>query len=494
VIRGETTHAARAAVQRSRQRTDRRIGLLVVATTPLAAVTLRRPDFGVELLVVTLATMAVAAAAGLAMLVAPSAFGVRSFRVGGAFVVSTHVLLLIGLPSTFARLRIDDPSGAMAFVSIILISHAIVVVGVAGFERIAPGHFGASAATISLQLWPLAAIATLTVVIFIGLNWPPAVLGALGGARGAELDELRQASFSQLQPAVLGYLFGFARAVALPFVVAALLIKALDRRDAVTISAFAAVSLVALLAVTATVEKSLVPRFALVLVIALSQPLRRRSKSMFAFGSVAFVASFAFLFLIARQANSSATSTLSLLGALIRRVVILPGEIVYEYVAFTEHEGFGRGRSIPYVSKVLPGGFRDLPAEVFDFAFPTSTLSGGHANGSFIGFFWADFGWAGIILGSVSVAVTLIILERACQSLGSSAEAQALRAVIFVQAAQLTSTSLFDSLLVFPFGLVDIVLLSVGVRFLIRRASRSSERVPKRLGPVPAPVGSRAGG
>lgn len=444
------------------------VGGLAIAVV-LTGSALFGPEVDAQVVMVTFATMAVSAMGLLSVLVAPRIFGLHTVTAGGAFVASMNVLVLMGLPTTFANVRMRDPQHAVVFVVATLLSYLLVVGTMFVIDARVPRRDWTSRPIRADYLFPVIVLCGLVLAAYIVVAWPVPVIRAVLGARESELADLRAQSFALLEPALLRYLFGFVRIILLPFAAAVLVVRAMAVGSSLRWAVAMGVTGLAVLAAVANVEKSIVPRTMLIVFLAAMLANDGRRRPLLAAGAIG--SGVLIPFLIAMQANSSSTSLLATFGALVRRVTVLPSEVVFEYFKWTGDNGHLLGASLPYVSYLVPRGPVSLSTVIYDSAFASYPGQVGSANGAYIGFLWADFGWVGVVFGSVLVGCVLGGLERVCTFAGRDAVAFALRAVVFVQVAQLPSTSVFSALLTFPFGLVDLVVLVLAWNTLARSGS-----------------------
>ena len=136
----------------------------------------------------------------------------------------------------------------------------------------------------------------------------------------------------------------------------------------------------------------------------------------------------------------------------------MPPSVHYHYIAFVDsdlHELLG-GRTIPNVGKFAAGPNVVITTEVQKRIFPDAEVQG-NANGSYISNLYADFGWLGVVAGSVATGVLIVFLDsvnrrRLPRSIGIP-----LQAVTAVQLVFITSVSVFDSIFQFPFGNIGLL-------------------------------------
>ena len=102
----------------------------------------------------------------------------------------------------------------------------------------------------------------------------------------------------------------------------------------------------------------------------------------------------------------------NLLNSIFNRVFVVPAQVLFEYFKIfpIKHE-FLFGRSSNLLSWIHSDGIFNLANYVAKiwWHMPNTT---GNANAIYIGYFWADFGWIGIILSSYLIGITLHLFYR----------------------------------------------------------------------------------
>ena len=216
----------------------------------------------------------------------------------------------------------------------------------------------------------------------------------------------------------------------------------------------------------ATLEKSPAARFIIVLAVAwYSSSQRIRIRSLIP----VFVLAVAFPYFATKATNGSGNTVGTLSNAIAKRVFISPAETAYNYFEWApQHSGgFLWGRSLPFVSKLVPGGTYDLPAGIYRFMFPDNGDLSGSANGAFHANAWVEGGSFGVIGIALFLGCALAVLQTLIDNVSIAGLREGLLAVFVSQAVLLNSTSIFDSVLTGPLGALDLVVF-VGIVGVVR--------------------------
>ena len=302
----------------------------------------------------------------------------------------------------------------------------------------------------------------------------PPLFRLLQGARGPELARARQSALVDLSNPLVRYGFNFVRLYVLPVAAAALVVQWTRVRTLSSAIASLAMFSLALFAAALTLEKSPVMRLAVVvgLAVALGSDIRLKLRWMLL--GVLVAACFPIVVLSLSNPGSGLSAVLRLF---IDRIFIDPARVIFFYLDWAPENsgGFLGGRLLPFV------GGRAGPAVpvtqiISSRIFPTATVQG-NANVAFVGNFWVDFGWWGVVIGSVFTGVALACIQRVLDAMRASALGLAVAALFAVQVALLTLTSVFDAVLSVGMGLIDVLVFAyVWVRMLGRAPSRATGR------------------
>jgi len=102
----------------------------------------------------------------------------------------------------------------------------------------------------------------------------------------------------------------------------------------------------------------------------------------------------------------------NLLNSIFSRVFIVPAQVLFEYFKIfpTKHE-FLLGRSSNLLSWMHSDGLFNLANYVAKIWWRAPNTTG-NANAIYIGYFWADFGWIGIVISSYLIGIILHLFYR----------------------------------------------------------------------------------
>ncbi|MGD9702347.1 MAG: oligosaccharide repeat unit polymerase [Acidimicrobiia bacterium] len=387
----------------------------------------------------------------------PVPFDLRTFKLGGIYVLGFELTMLIGTPSVFGE-HARERSAAM-FLASVCIAFVLTTAVLAFVPSTASADWsgpGVSDRSVDKVARALALVGLLVLGAYVVLAPVLPLVEVLSGARSSDLALAREQALTRLSSPLLSYLFGAVRDIVLPAASAVLLIQLLRNPGFVRFVRFSIVFLAAVFAAAVTTEKSPVGRLLLVLFltvwIAHRNSLRWRSLLLVA---VLFVG---FPFAVTRLSNSPLNSNAAIASGIGERMLRVPPNVHYNYIAFVDEDldQLLAGRTLPNIGKFATGPNVAITAEVQQRIFPNAEVQG-NANGSYISNFYADFGMLGVVGGSIVTGVVIAALDRLNRRHLPMALGIPLQAVTAVQLLFLTSNSLFDSILQFPFGNIGVL-------------------------------------
>ncbi len=387
----------------------------------------------------------------------PAAFDLGVFKLGGIYVVVFELTMLVGAPSVFGEHARE--ASAATFLATVCAAFVLTTASIAFVaKRDSPQWDGGGldARSIDNIARVLAATSALVVGAYIALTPVLPLVEAFRGARSTDLARAREQALTQLSSPGLSYLFGAVRDTVLPTASAILLLQFLRHRGLARFARFAIVASLALLAAAVTTEKSPVGR--LVLVLLFTVWISRRSSMRWRSLIVAGVLFVGFPFAIGRLSNSQLNSNANIASVIGERMFRVPPSVHYHYIAFVDsdiHQLLG-GRTIPNLGKFAAGPNVTITTEVQKRIFPNAEVQG-NANGSYISNLYVDFGWLGVIAGSIAAGVLIVFLDTVNRHHLPREIGIPLQAVTAVQLVFITSVSLFDSIFQFPFGNIGLL-------------------------------------
>jgi len=268
----------------------------------------------------------------------------------------------------------------------------------------------------------------------------PLVTLLRGDATRVDLDLAREDAL-KLIPGSIRYVFRIVRTFVFPFLAVATYIEAKRRRRLSWWALFACVAGVGLLFAAATLEKSTVGALLIVLYFGalLARGRRLTPRRLVVLGTLGLAFP---IFVTSGSVGFDLGETGRVLRGLGRRIFYLPAEVIYRYVDYTyEHSTFLMGRTLPYVSKFLPGGPIAIDNVIYLQYYKSGTITSGNAGAGYLGQLWIDFGWYGVIVGGFVVGACLATMQWVFEQLPRTTPLIALRAVIVYQVVSLTSAS-----------------------------------------------------
>jgi oligosaccharide repeat unit polymerase len=387
----------------------------------------------------------------------PGAFDMRDFRLGGVYVLGFELTMLLGAPSVFgvhAREHSSAPFLVSVCVAFVLTAGAIALLPSQPSPWV--GGTEVSPRDVDKVARVLAIVGLVVVGVYVVLAPVLPLVEALRGSRSADLGLAREQALTRLSSPLLSYLFGAVRDILLPTAAAILLAQVLRHGTTRRLAAFVVVFVAALFSAAVTTEKSPVGRLLLVLFltawITRRRTLRWRSVLIVAFLFVGFP------FAVTRLSNSPLNSNAAIASGIGERMFRVPANVHYNYIAFVD-EDLGEllaGRTLPNIGKFATGPNVVITEEVQRRVFPDAEVQG-NANGSYVSNLYADFGLLGVVGGSIVAGLAIAVLDRINRSQLPLSLGIPLQAVTAVQLLFITSNSLSDSILQFPFGNIGVL-------------------------------------
>lgn len=153
-------------------------------------------------------------------------------------------------------------------------------------------------------------------------------------------------------------------------------------------------------------------------------------------------------------------------SGIFRRLFYVPSDVLYYYFeVFPAEVDFLYGRSISFVSLWGQEHF-NIANYVYLHIFPTSAIASGHSNACFVGNLYADFGMAGVLVGSFLTgtlvqAIQIFLLRR-----GKTVLSLAVYAFLIFAFYLLTATSVTSTLL--TGGVIVVFIIAFGIKLMER--------------------------
>jgi hypothetical protein len=411
----------------------------------------------------------------------PHVFDIRLFRIPGMFVTAYLLMIILPTPLVYA----DHPTTARnTYLFATMVSFLCTITGVVfiylNFPRgmasirhwlARPIKTDNSARRMSILLFLICFLLLFGYVRQIGTL--PIQQALLGGNSTLELAQAREDSLKLISGRIV-YVYALLRSVLFPYVAMLSVIIASTTARPIwlaiaTLSIFGNVVMA-----SATLEKS--PLAASFIMLCFTWLLLRRKplspKRLFLIALVA-LAFPAFILLAVYQFDIPFSS---LVDALWERLFIVPAEVLYfHFEYFPSMHEFLWGRTLPFLSKLLPGGPFAITNELCLYIIPDTAILSCSANAAYPAALWADFGWLGIIIGSFIVGGMIQGLQFVTQALPKSGPTVVLQAFLAFQVIFLTSAALPD--VIFANGMGYATALTLVILLMQRRSKKFNQPI-----------------
>jgi len=265
-----------------------------------------------------------------------------------------------------------------------------------------------------------------------------------------ELAIAREDAFKLLDSPLKSPL-SFLRNLIFPMVSSVLCIKAMQSQKYVWFSIFVVALIGNIFLASATLEKS--PVTMLTIQMALLWLIFNHKKINIFLSLVTIALSLSFpLFVLMASSGFDGDYSLAY-NNIFNRVFYGPSHVLIAYVDYFSHYDFLEGRTIPFISKYFLGGNiwieNIIGLKYFDYF-----IDSVNANVGYPGYLWADFGWTGIILGSLICGLTIPFTQYILLVLPKSPFVVALYLVTIRQCFYLPSTAFPLYVLWFIWGIL----------------------------------------
>lgn len=410
-------------------------------------------------------------------------FNIRTFRIPGMF-VSAYTLMII-LPTPFVY-NSHPTSARNIFLFATMLSFICTLGGIIIVHLVFPKR------AFFIYYWlvkPMQTSRSVTRLYFFLLLICFGVLilyirtvGTLpiqqiiqGGSTRLELAQARENALKLVEGRIV-YVFELLRNMLFPYI--AMLSIAIASTTTKRIWLFIVVISVLgnLLIASATLEKS--PVMASAIMLGFTWLLLNRKplslKGILLIGPVAL----AFPIFVVSAASQFNLTTGEVIQAILERIFFVPTDVLYfHFDYFPLKEDFLLGRTLPFISKLIPGGPFPITNKVCLYMIPDATITSCSANSAYPGALWADFGWVGIVFGSFLVGVVIQSLQLLTQALPKSAPTLVLQAFIAFQVIHLTSAALPDVIFSNGIGYATILTLILLLNQSLRKKQPKKDTI-----------------
>ncbi|MBD1933408.1 MULTISPECIES: oligosaccharide repeat unit polymerase [Cyanophyceae] len=422
---------------------------------------------------------------GVVVCLYPHLFNISTFRIPGIFISAYSLMVLLPLPFVYAA----HPSTTQnTFLFATNISFILTLAGII----LTHYWFPSSAKDVDnwiskpirlprqLQMSSIVLLVICFIILVLYLKQVgrlPIIDAIIGGQTTLELTLARENAL-KLIPGRIRYVYGALRDVLFPYTTLLLLVLAMRLRGWWWKIFFVVSLLGSIFYAGSTLEKS--PVAALTIMLAYAWLLirgRTLSVSKLLFIILIALAFPVFVIFAVYQFNIEG---LLVVNAIVNRIFYVPAQVIFYYFDyFPKHQSFLLGHTLPYINKFIT----DIPfpvANTICLYMHPDAMSSCTSNVAYPGYLWADFGWSGIVIGSIICGISLQGLQVLILRLPKSAPTVVLQSMLSYQMILLTSTSFTDFLAPLGTGL-EIVLTVLLVPLAVRVKINLAEFKEKRL-------------
>lgn len=295
----------------------------------------------------------------------------------------------------------------------------------------------------NVRLILLAAVSVVGVAAYFVIVSTVPLLNFFGGEASYQaLVDQRDQSFKFL-PTAPAYVFSFLRSLVLPILAAVTLGRWLRQPTWRGGLAFAAAAALASFFAALSLAKS--PFLVVWAILGMTYWLHRAERARMAIAVLVAILALSFPLAVAQRSSSSGI-TLNVAAKSVRdRIAFAPAEALYYYFeAFPTMDGHLHGRSIGRLSALLGLEYFDSANYVANLIYRKQGGLGttdGTNNAAFIGDLWADFGMAGVIIGSFFAGILIQVLQILVERRSRTSTSLALYAFLCVTTAVLLNTA-----------------------------------------------------
>ena len=346
------------------------------------------------------------------VLLTPGLYSLRRLELPGVF-LATYGLFIV-IPGFFVYLDKPDPSASTFYLAVLSVL-ILFPLGVLAMSTMAltTSNWKSSRAESALPIlvpsdqtmksvWYVFLFLSLVVVVFyaIWVRTIPIVEIFVQPGQTETLKVLRDESF-KLLPIPLAYGFSWARWFLIPY--CGLLALVMAHTTGATVWRMRAWIGFLIAIIFASAASAKAPIIYVIVMFAgmnyLLSPGKKGIRRLVVVSASAAAISLIILIQVSGQTPADAFSEL------LQRVFYVPAEVAYEYfAAFPNYVGFQHGQSLfipsAFLSLFTDVHFFDVPNFIFRRMFPWA-IPTGTANATFAASFWADFGWPGVLGGSL---------------------------------------------------------------------------------------------
>ena len=414
---------------------------------------------------------------------------VRKVSLAGVFAWSFAVFVLIPLPSIIRKGIGNNGLNPFIFclattlAYLVTLGSCLTVMQYLRLSSLVTRSCVPERSSQSKNLWALLFAFTALAWFVLAVRGNLPILKKVSGGTTTEIMIARNEALTARSGTALAYVFEFTRNFLLPVMSATALLAYKRVRDFTNGVLAITVLSVSFVASVLTLEKSPLIRLMAVCLIALAWEARRVSRRATVLG----IALIGVTFLVLVRVGIGNGHTENELGRVIdaawQRVADGPTKIAGDYFAWhaETESAYGLGRSTSIVSRLMDAPAVDPSSLVYRYADPDAVVQGS-ANGAYFAQLWVDFGWYGILIGSMLVGAGIAIIQHIIGRVTELSVRYALYGLFAVQTAFLVLTAASESIFSVGFGALDLIVLTLIWEALNRQRSQklAYKRMPNR--------------
>ncbi len=379
----------------------------------------------------------------------PHLFSIRTFRIPGFFVLSYSFIILLPLPRVYASHQ-SSPNREV-FLFAVIVSFLCTIAGIILMQEWLPSSpltvRGWLIAPIRItKIFRLSSLVLLAICLIIFLLYIrqvgtlPIVQAITGGKTFLELALAREDALKNI-PGPVKHIYGLLRQVLFPYTTLMLLVIANKLKTWWWKLVFLASFGGNLIMAGATLEKS--PAAAFMIMLCVTWLLLKSQEFSLSRLTTIVAVSLGFPMFVVFALYQFNIELIRVFNAIADRLLFVPANVLFYYFDYVpNHQDFLLGRTLPFVGKLFPEGFFQIANAMCLYIFPDAAIQTCNSNAAYPGYLWADFGWFGIVIGSLICGIILQGIQVLIMGLPKSAPTLALQAMLIYQVVDLSSTSL----------------------------------------------------
>ncbi|MDB9359759.1 O-antigen ligase [Nodularia spumigena CS-588/02] len=407
-------------------------------------------------------------------------FDIRLFQLSGFTVIFYVVMLLLPSPWVYA----DNPNlHRDNYLVIVIISLLLTILGcilssslfftLFGFKNKSEKWLNQETITMSIiDKYYVLLLLIFSIVIMIAyireLGVLPIFQAISGQYTSLELAQSREDAFKLFESPIKRGV-GYVSNLIFPLVTTVLLMKMEKSRNKKIWSFIFILSFICnIFLASITLEKS--PVAILLIQLFLAWFLFKKHKLNIGLLSTIISISLSFPVFVIFTVNSFTISIYEIFVSIFVRMAYTPSKVLLAYVDYFSNNEYLWGQTLPIIAKYFLGGNVWIE-NIIGLTYFGSWIESIHANVGYPGYFWADFGWMGVIIGSLLAGFLLQLIQLTIYYLPKSPFTIALYIFAIRRCFYLTSAS-FPTSFIYILQFLLLILPSIIFRPVILPATK----------------------